>query len=267
MTVDPATIAFANTLADAAGAVIRPYFRKRIQVIDKGGTGPKPIYDPVTEADKSAEDAMRKLIRAERPSDGILGEERGHELGTSGRTWILDPIDGTRPFITGRHTWGTLIALHESDKMVLGIIDQPVLRERFIGHDGKSEMITPEGREPMQVRACSSLSTALVSTTHPWEYFNRKQRAAFASLCDAARMSYFGGDCYAYALLAMGFIDVIAEGRLAPWDVAALIPVIEGAGGIVTDWDGKPFTNGGSVLACGDKRVHAQAVKILRGQG
>src|SRR5580704_13821529 len=154
MTVNPATIAFANKLADAAGAVIRPYFRKRIEVIDKGVTGPKPIYDPVTEADRGAEDAMRKLIHAERPADGILGEERGHEPGSRGRTWILDPIDGTRPFITGRHTWGTLIAVAEGDKPVFGIIDQPVLRERFIGHDGVSQLITPEGRETLRVRPC-----------------------------------------------------------------------------------------------------------------
>jgi myo-inositol-1(or 4)-monophosphatase len=267
MTVDPATIAFANRLADAAGAVIRPYFRKRIDVIDKGVTGPKPIYDPVTEADRGAEDIMRKLIRAEYPADGILGEERGHEPGTSGRTWILDPIDGTRAFITGRHTWGTLIALHEGETMLIGIIDQPVLGERFIGHDGASALVTAQGREPLRVRPCSSLSAAVVSTTHPWGYFNRKQRTAFADLCEGARMSYFGGDCYGYALLAMGFIDVIAEGRLAPWDLAALIPVIEGAGGIVTDWNGAPFVNGQSFLACGDKRAHAEAVKILRDQG
>jgi myo-inositol-1(or 4)-monophosphatase len=264
MAVDSATIAFANKLADAAGAVSRPYFRKRIEVIDKGATGPKPIFDPVTEADRFAEDAMRKLIHAEHPGDGILGEERGHEPGTSGRIWILDPIDGTRAFITGRHTWGTLIGLHEGEHVTLGIIDQPVLRERFIGVNGKSEMVTPDGREAMRVRPCSSLTSAVVSTTHPWGYFNRAQRDVFAKLCEAGRMSYFGGDCYAYALLALGFIDVIAEGRLAPWDVAALIPVIEGAGGIVTDWEGKPFTSGQSVLACGDKRVHAEAVKILR---
>src|SRR5271170_6692227 len=146
MTIDPDTIAFAHRLADAAGAVIRPYFRKRIAVIDKGAMGPKPIFDPVTDADRGAEDAMRRLIHAERPDDGILGEERGHEPGTSGRTWILDPIDGTRPFITGRHTWGTLIALADGDRPMFGIIDQPVLRERFIGHDGASQLITVEGR-------------------------------------------------------------------------------------------------------------------------
>jgi histidinol phosphatase-like enzyme (inositol monophosphatase family) len=264
MTIDPATLAFAHKLADAAGAVIRPYFRKRIEITDKGGKGTRPIYDPVTEADKGAEDAMRALIHAERPQDGILGEERGHEPGMSGFTWILDPIDGTRPFITGRHTWGTLIALAEGDRPILGIIDQPVLRERFTGHDGHSEFRSADGIEPLRIRPCASLSTAVVSTTHPWGYFSRKQRAGFETLCEASRMSYFGGDCYAYALLAMGFIDVIAEGRLAPWDVAALIPVIEGAGGIVTDWTGAPFANGACVLASGDKRAHAEAVAILK---
>jgi myo-inositol-1(or 4)-monophosphatase len=264
---DKDDIAFAHRLADAAGVVIRPYFRKRIDVMDKGATGPKPVYDPVTEADKGAEDAMRALIHAERPEDGILGEERGHEPGKSSRTWILDPIDGTRPFITGRHTWGTLIALHDGTRPVLGIIDQPVLRERFAGFDGKSELITPDGREPLRVRACSSLSQAVVSTTHPWTYFTQSQRGVFEDVCNAARMSYFGGDCYAYALLAMGFIDLVIEGRLAPWDVAALVPVVEGAGGIVTDWDGKPFTGGASIIAAGDKRAHAEAVAILKGRG
>jgi myo-inositol-1(or 4)-monophosphatase len=267
MTVDRDTIAFAHSLADAAGAVIRPYFRRRIVVTDKGATGPKPIFDPVTEADRGAETAMRNLIHAERPLDGVLGEEHGHEPGRNAFTWILDPIDGTRAFITGRHTWGTLIALHDGTRPVLGIIDQPVLRERFVGHGGKSELITPEGREPLRVRACSSLSQAIVSTTHPWSYFSKAQRTVFENVCNAARMSYFGGDCYAYGLLAMGFIDIVIEGRLAPWDVAALIPVIEGAGGIVTDWDGKPFANGGSIIAAGDRRVHSEAVAMLKGQG
>ena len=260
-------IAFAHRLADAAGAVIRPYFRKRIDVMDKGGTGPKPIFDPVTEADKGAEDAMRALIHAERPQDGILGEERGHEPGTSGRVWILDPIDGTRPFITGRHTWGTLIALAKDSKPVFGMIDQPVLRERFVG-DGKTATITtPDGTVPLKVRPCSSLAAAVVSTTHPWAHFSRAQRIAFESVCNAARMSYFGGDCYAYGLVAMGFIDLTIEGRLAPWDVAALIPILEGAGGIVTDWDGNPFVIGASVIASGDRRAHNEAVALLKGHG
>jgi myo-inositol-1(or 4)-monophosphatase len=267
MAVDRDAIALAHRLADTAGAVVRSYFRKSIGVIDKGATGPRAIFDPVTEADRRAEEAMRKLIKTERPKDGILGEEHGHEQGSSGLTWILDPIDGTRAFITGRHTWGTLIALHDGTRPVLGIIDQPVLSERFVGHDGKSEVMTADGRQPLHVRACSSLSQAVVSTTHPWSYFDRGQRQAFESVCEAARMSYFGGDCYGYALLAMGFIDIVIEGRLAPWDVAALIPVIEGAGGVVTDWDGKPLEMGASVIAAGDKRAHAEAVKLLKGKG
>lgn len=265
MSVNPETVAFAHRLADASGAVIRPFFRKRIQVIDKGVTGPKPLFDPVTEADRNAEAAIRALIKAERPDDAILGEEHGYEPGVSGQTWVVDPIDGTRAFITGRHTWGTLIALEDSGRLSLGIIDQPVLRERFIGYDGKAELITPEGRSPLKTRACANLSSAVISTTHPWSYFGRAQRQAFEEVCARSRMSYFGGDCYGYALLAMGFIDVIVEGRMAPWDVAALVPVIENAGGLVTDWQGNPYTNGGMVIAAGDARVHAQAVEMLAG--
>ncbi|HEX3810805.1 MAG TPA: histidinol-phosphatase [Rhizomicrobium sp.] len=265
MAVDSDTIAFANQLADASGKVIRPYFRKRIVVTDKGAIGPKPMFDPVTQADKDAETAIRDLIHRERPDDGILGEEHGHEAGTSGNTWILDPIDGTRAFITGRPTWGTLIALHDGTAPVLGIIDQPVLRERYIGYQGSAEVITPDGREPLRTRPCARLCDAVVSTTHPWSYFDRAQRTAFAQVCEASRMSYFGGDCYAYALLAMGFIDCIIEGAMAPWDVAALIPVIEGAGGVVTDWTGAPFAIGAQIIASGDKRVHAQAIALLKG--
>ncbi len=262
--IDQETITFANELADAAGAVIRPYFRKVIEVVDKSKSGPKPLFDPVTEADRNAETAIRALINKRYPKDGILGEEHGNEPGTSGRTWILDPIDGTRAFITGRHTWGTLIALCGADGVpVLGVIDQPVLRERFVGYPGTAELVSPEGRQKLQTRKCEKLSAAVVSTTHPWGYFNRAERTAFEDVCHAARMSYFGGDCYGYALLAMGFIDVIIEGRLAPWDVAALVPVIQNAGGVITDWDGKPFSQGGRVIAAGDRRVHEEIVKRL----
>ena len=173
MPLDTATIQFAHKLADRAGEVIRPYFRQRIAIDDKGSVGGVAMFDPVTAADKGAEEAIRKIIDAERPHDAILGEEYGHKPGTSGLTWVLDPVDGTRAFITGRHTWGTLIALEEDGKRILGIIDQPVLRERFIGFDGKSELITPEGRETLRVRECSSLSQAVVSTTHPWAFFDQ----------------------------------------------------------------------------------------------
>ena len=260
--IDDATLQFAHRLADAAGEVIRPYFRQRIEVIDKGLT----YFDPVTAADRRAEEALRSIIKRERPDDAILGEEYGHTPGTSGRTWVLDPVDGTRAFITGRHTWGTLIALEEDGRRVLGIIDQPVLRERYIGYKGTSLHISPDGSGPLKTRACASLSQAAVSTTHPWGYFSEGERQAFERAARAARMSYFGGDCYAYALLAMGYIDLIAESSLKAWDVAALIPVIENAGGVVTDWNGNPVpSEGGHLLAAGDARVHADAVKMLRG--
>ena len=259
--MDEATIEFAHRLADVAGEVIRPYFRQRIDVVDKG----KGDFDPVTAADRGAEEALRKLIGRERPDDAILGEEYGYTPGTSGRTWVLDPVDGTRAFITGRHTWGTLIALEEDGRRTLGIIDQPVLRERFIGFDGKTEMHVGGAATPLKTRSCARLADAIVSTTHPWGYFTDAEREAFEALARASRMSYFGGDCYAYGLLAMGYIDVIAESGLRAWDVAALIPVVEGAGGVVSDWNGNPVpTEGGSLIAAGDPRVHAEAVKMLR---
>ena len=264
------TLAFANRLADVAGEVIRPYFRQRIDVIDKGsiekGSG-RAGYDPVTAADRGAEEAIRAIIRRERPDDAILGEEYGHTPGTSGLTWVLDPVDGTRAFITGRHTWGTLIALEENGRRVLGIIDQPVLHERFIGHDGVARHISPAGEAPLQTRACAGLAQACISTTHPWGYFNAEERTAFEQVAGASRMSYFGGDCYAYALLAMGHIDLIVESGLKAWDVAALEPVIVNAGGVVSDWKGDPLGAGGSIVAAGDPRVHAEAVRMLAHAG
>ncbi len=264
--IDDSTLQFAHRLADRAGEVIRPFFRQRLAVDDKGFVGGKPMFDPVTAADRGAEEAIRAIIDAERPEDAILGEEYGHKPGTSGRTWVLDPVDGTRAFITGRHMWGTLIALEEGGKRSLGIIDQPVLRERFIGFDGKSELITPDGRETLRVRPCASLADAVVSTTHPWAFFDPAERAAFRNVCAGAKLSYFGGDCYAYGLLAMGFIDVVVESMLKPWDVAALIPVVENAGGVFTDWKGGPVSpEGGSVVAAGDARLHAEVLKVLNG--
>ena len=252
-------LSFANRLADAAGAVIRPYFRRRIEVIDKGKSG----FDPVTLADREAETAMRELIRRERPEDGVLGEEYGEEPGRSGFRWVLDPIDGTRAFITGRPTWGTLIALEKDDERILGIIDQPVLRERFVGYGGCARFRSQDNLSELRTRSCASLAEAAVSTTHPWGYFTATEREGFETVCGRARMSYFGGDCYAYGLLAMGHIDLIVEASLATWDVAALIPIVESAGGVFTDWSGAAVRNGGRVVAAGDPRVHAEAVDLL----
>jgi len=253
-------IAFAHRLADAAGEVIRPYFRQRIAVVDKG----EAVFDPVTAADKGAEEAIRALIKRSRPHDGILGEEYGEDKGTSGRVWVIDPIDGTRGFIIGQTQWGTLIALNEGGVPVLGILDQPVLRERFVGTADGAFLHSPEGKSRLATRACAGLGTAVLMTTHPWSHFDQGEQAAFRSLADTCLLTRFGGDCYAYGLLAMGFVDLVVEARLKPWDIQALIPIIEAAGGVVTGWNGRPCSEGGRVVAAGDARVHAEALKFLQ---
>ncbi|MDR3528719.1 MAG: histidinol-phosphatase [Rhizomicrobium sp.] len=253
-----------NRLADIAGEVIRPYFRRKIAVVDKGAsTG--AMFDPVTAADKGAEQAIRALLASERPEDGILGEEFPAKIGSNGRLWVIDPVDGTRAFITGQTQWGTLIALNENGTPTLGLFDQPVTRERFIGTREGAELHSPEGITKLAVRPCECLAQAVLMTTHPWAYFDAFETAAFRALCDATMMSRFGGDCYAYGLLAMGFVDVIVEASLKPWDIQALIPIVEGAGGIITDWQGGPCAEGGRVIAAGDKRVHAEALRFLAG--
>ncbi len=264
--VDENTIAFAHRLADAAGEVIRPFFRVRIDVADKRPlVGGKPVFDPVTQADKGAETAIRAIIRRERPADGILGEEFGEEAGTSGLRWVLDPVDGTRAFITGRHEWGTLIALERGERPILGILDQPILRERFVGANGRAVLHTDEARTPLETRGCARLADAVLCATHPDAYFAAVERDAFQRLAREVRMSRFGGDCYLFAALALGFVDLIVESTFNRWDVAALIPIVEGAGGIVTDWQGGDCSGGGQILAAGDARIHAQAMELLNG--
>jgi histidinol phosphatase-like enzyme (inositol monophosphatase family) len=266
MTVDENTIAFAQKLADASGAVIRSYFRRRIDVTDKGMMfGGQPVFDPVTAADREAEQAIRALIERERPDDGILGEEFGEKQGASGWRWVLDPVDGTRAFITGRHEWGSLIALEENGVPVLGIIDQPVLRERFLGANGEAHMLTEGEDLRLEVRSCADLSDAVLCATSPNAYFSPEEGEAFTRMEHAVRMTRFGGDCYLFAALALGFVDVIVESCFKRWDVAALVPVVEGAGGIITNWQGGSCADGGQVLAAGDARVHEQTMELLRG--
>jgi len=262
MTVPENLIAFAHRLADASGAAIRPYFRQRIEVAHKPGRHP---FDPVTEADKGAERAIRAIIERERPEDGILGEEYGERRGTSPWRWVLDPVDGTRGFITGRHEWGSLIALEENEKPVLGIIDQPVLGERFVGVNGHAALHHDGEVTRLKVRECDGLKDAILCGTDPSAYMTAEQQAAFGRVKAAARMTRYAGDCYLFAVLALGFVDVIIEANFQRWDIAALIPLIEGAGGIITSWDGGDCRDGKSILACGDRRVHEAAMKLLAG--
>jgi myo-inositol-1(or 4)-monophosphatase len=253
-------IAFAHRLADASGRVIRPHFRQRIDVIHKPG---QHAFDPVTEADRGAEKAIRDLIARERPQDGILGEEFGESIGKNGYRWVLDPLDGTRAFITGRHEWGSLIALEKGGTPVLGILDQPVLGERFIGVNGAAHLIRAGQQTRLHVRECPSLSEAVLCATDPSDYFSPAQQQAFARVKEKVRMTRYGGDCYILAMLAMGFVDLIVEAGFNEWDAAALIPIVEGAGGIITAWDGGPVGSGKTILAAGDRRLHIEAMKIL----
>ncbi len=262
--VNEDVIAFANRLADAAGEVIRPYFRVPIDVTDKG-TG-RAGYDPVTAADQQAEIAMRRLINAEHPTHSIIGEEAGAEMkeGASDKTaWVLDPIDGTRAFICGQMQWGTLIALNDGTRPILGVLDQPITRERWLGHGRHASLTTPDGKKTIHVRPCVRLADAILMSTHPSAYFDEVERRMFERVLPHAKMTRFGGDCYMYGLLAMGFVDLIIEAQLKAWDVQALIPIVEGAGGVFTSWDGGDPQQGGRVIAAGDARVHREAMALL----
>ena len=237
-------IAFAHRLADAAGAAIRPYFRGRY------GLEIKDEQSPVTLADRAGEQAMRDLITQTFPEDAIHGEEFGLTPGTSGRQWVLDPIDGTRAFIAGRPIFGTLIALVVEGWPMLGVIDQPVIGERWLGAIGHPTLFNGA---PAATRRCSDLADALLATTSP-ALFDDGQLHAFEHLDNAVRSTVLGGDCYNYACLASGHLDVVVEAGLKLHDFAALVPVVEGAGGRMCDWQGEPLTadSPGEVIAAGD---------------
>lgn len=260
MAVSETDIALAERLADAAGEAIRPWFRT------EHGLEAKADLSPVTRADREAEEAMRKLLIAERPRDGIHGEEFGVREGTSGRQWVLDPIDGTTAFLAGRATFGTLIALLVEGFPVLGVIDQPVLGERWLGVAG--EQTTLNGRA-VSTRTCPELSHAALATTGP-HYFTQEQGDVFMALAQATdhRRMIMGGDCYNYAMLASGHLDVVCEAGLKLHDFAALAPVVEGAGGTMCDWNGEPLHAGsdGHVLALGDPARLDDVLEAMGGQ-
>jgi inositol-phosphate phosphatase/L-galactose 1-phosphate phosphatase/histidinol-phosphatase len=248
-------LALANEIADAAGVAIRPYFRQPLAVDDK------PDLSPVTIADRAAESAMRRLIAARFPAHGIFGEEFGREREEAEFTWVLDPIDGTKSFISGVPLFGTLIALAYRGRPVLGIIDQPISRERWIGAVGRP---TTLNGAPIHCRQCSSLAAASVFATSP-DMFRGDDAAAFTRLGSAAKLVRFGADCYAYGLLAHGLIDLVVEASLKPYDFCAMLPIVEGAGGVASDWRGAPLTlaSDGRVLVAGDRHAHQQALALL----
>jgi histidinol phosphatase-like enzyme (inositol monophosphatase family) len=256
---DKTLMDFAHLLADDASKATLAHFRKAIDVANKDSGG----YDPVTEGDRAAERAMVRRITRSHPDHGVLGEEFGSRNETAALRWVLDPIDGTRAFIMGQPLWGTLIGLLEGDQPVLGLMSQPFTEERFWGTSAGA--FWRRGTAParrLKTRTGGKLADAILTATTP-DMFTSADFAAFNRVGAAARMTRFGGDCYNYCLLAAGFIDVVAETGLKPYDIVALIPIIEKAGGVVTTWDGKPATSGGRIVACGDKRVHDEVLKLL----
>ena len=254
---------FAQTLADISGRVILPYFRKSTAVENKGKD---KTFDPVTKADQGAERAIAKAIAARFPDHSLFGEEYGSTAGDSPYRWVIDPIDGTRAFIMGSPLWGTLIGLLEDNEPLLGVADHPFTAERFWSAEKASFMRMGDAKPKRLItRVCAKLADAVITTTHPELFEDDLQRAALDAVKGGARMSRYGGDCYNGCLLAAGFVDVWIEPNLKPYDIAALIPIIERAGGRVTTWDGKSAANGGNVLATGDPRLHQTLLKLIAG--
>jgi myo-inositol-1(or 4)-monophosphatase len=253
--------AFIDELATVSGDAIRPFFRTSLGVEDKSRDG---AFDPVTAADRAAEAAMRTMIRRQFPAHGVVGEEFGVERGDAEFVWVLDPIDGTKSFISGMPAWGTLIALTRAGRPVYGMVHQPFIAERFAGDGAAASYRGPAGDRALLTRPCAALSEAVLYTTSP-RLMNPQDRAIFSAVEDKVRLSRYGGDCYAYCMLAAGHVDLVIETELKPHDVAALIPIISGAGGIITTWAGNPAEHGGRIVAAGDRRVYDAALAMLKG--
>ena len=261
---------FVERLAQVSGEVILPFFRSAIRAEDKSGGG---VFDPVTEADRGAEAAMRRLIAQTFPAHGVIGEEYGRDRPEAEYVWVLDPIDGTKSFVSGLPTWGTLIGLMHYGRPVYGMMAQPFTRERFYG-DGRrasSRTLAPSrGDAPpaewvtrsLRTRSCGALAEATLMTTSPL-LIRDADRAAYGRVESKVRLTRYGGDCYAYCALAAGFVDLVIETNLKPHDIVALAPIVAGAGGVVTTWDGEDAAKGGRIIAAGDRRVYEEARRIL----
>lgn len=259
--VDPRFMACAHVLADKAGSAILPFFREALNVDNKNLNGG---FDPVTAADHAAERSISDHLALVFPDHGLEGEEFGFHREGRRYKWVIDPIDGTRSFIIGSPMWGTLIGLLDETQSLLGLMDQPFTKERFWS-DGVKTFFSKDkaNKKVLSTRKCTKLEEAIFMTTDP-ELFREEEKGYFNALRSKVRMTRYSGDCYAYALLASGFVDVILECGLKSHDVVALIPIVNSAGGCLTDWKGNSPLHGGSVLACGDKKLHEKILKLLR---
>lgn len=249
-------------VAQAAGEVVVPHFRAALTVENKSKAG---RFDPVTVADRAAEAVVRRELADRYPDHGVFGEESGFTPG-SGLTWVVDPIDGTRGFMTGMLHWGVLLALFDGQSPVVGVIHQPVSEETFWGDGEVARYEGFGGDRVLRVRPCATLADAVLGSTGPEFFHGPRVVEGFDAVRARSLFTRFGGDCYSYAMLAMGQLDVVVEHGLKPYDVQALIPIVRGAGGIISDWDGGDPAMGGNVIAAGDVRVHEEALALLAGR-
>lgn len=256
----------AERLADAARETSLRWFRAtRLSVDNKRDTA--GAFDPVTAGDRETEAAIRDILARERPGDAILGEEQDEKTGETGLQWVIDPIDGTRAFLCGLPTWGVLIGLNEGGRPFLGVMDQPFTGERYTGVTAGARpqaTLTRNGESyPLETRPCAEISDAVMCSTAPDAFASEQDAAVFAALSEACRLTRYGTDCYGYAMLASGHVDLVVESGLHAYDIQAMIPIVEAAGGIVTGWHGGDCAHGGRVVAAGDRALHAQAVAFL----
>jgi histidinol phosphatase-like enzyme (inositol monophosphatase family) len=255
-------VEFAVQTAQEAGREILKYFRGSIEVADKGGPG---RFDPVTQADRSAEALIRARIRARFADHGILGEEAGHEGTDRPLTWIIDPIDGTRAFMLGQLHWGTLLGLAENGAPRLGVMHQPYVGETFVGSHLGAELRTSRGSVRLHTRGGTRLADAVLCATDPTMFVSSEERAAFGRAAGAARAVRYGGDCYTPCMVAAGYADLVIEAQIKPWDILQLVPIVEAAGGVVSDWSGAPAGRTSQVVVACDRALHREVLNVLNG--
>ncbi len=254
-----AFLRFAVDAVEAVGPIALGYFRRGVRVADKATGG---FYDPVTAADREIETALRHSIEQRYPGHGIIGEEHGIKEGVEALQWVIDPIDGTRAFITGMPAWGIMLGLVDAGEPRLGVVHQPFIGETFYG-DGRGAWLRAGGAAvEMRARATRDIADAVLYCTHP-SMFAAAELAAFERVASACRLSRYGGDCYAYCLLALGEIDMIVESGLQPYDILPLMPILEGAGAVVTDWQGRPPLQGGRVAVAANRQLHSALLSVL----
>lgn len=256
-----ALIDLAHRMADASGEVILPYFRSGTGVEDKVN---QAGFDPVTAADRDAETIMRAMVESAHPDHAFIGEEFGIRAGTSDLTWVVDPIDGTRSFIIGMPIWGTLIGLMNAGRPIIGLMNQPFTGERFVGGPDGAWYRRGGANIRLKTSTTTCIEDAHLGSTSPHLFAEGFERAAFECIRDGVRMARYGGDCYFYCMVAAGHLDLVVETGLNAYDIVGLIPIIEGAGGIVTTWDGGPATDGGRIVAAANPELHQKALDFLR---